>query len=141
VGIGQCEISFIPLASRRYEIVEVDITSATDIAAALANAVPDDSERDIFRIVLKGECSSEPDINQLYRQFSQRFFELQIRDKTILRRDIWEKAEEDTLRGLFLTKLRRMYEAESGEKEREKIVQAARWGLRALENGEELYTI
>ncbi|MGI5876851.1 MAG: metallophosphoesterase family protein [Dethiobacteria bacterium] len=141
VGIGRCEISFIPLAGRRYEIVEVDITNTADVAAAVAAAVPDDSERDVFRIVLKGECSSEPDISGLYRQFSPRFFQLQIRDKTTLRRDVWEKAGEDTLRGLFLTKLRRMYEAETDEKERDKIVQAARWGLRALENGEELYTL
>jgi len=140
VGVGRCEISFRPLGGRRYEIVEIDITDA-DAAEAVAAAIPDGSERDIFRIVLKGECASEPDISGMYRQFSRRFFHLQILDKTTLRRDIWEKAGEDTLRGLFLTKLRRMYEAETDEKEREKIVQAARWGLRALENGEELYAI
>ena len=60
-----------------------------------------------------------------------------IKDNTRIRRDIWERAGEDTLRGLFLRRLRRRFDAAETDEERERIVLAVRYGLSALENGEE----
>ena len=55
-----------------------------------------------------------------------------------MRRSLWEKAGDDTLRGLFLKKLLALYDAAPDEHERRRIEQAARWGLAALDNREEV---
>ena len=47
------------------------------------------------------------------------------------------RAEEDSLRGIFLRRLREKYDSAQAE-ERELIEQAARWGLAALDNMEEV---
>ena len=47
--------------------------------------------------------------------------------------DIWARAEEDSLRGLFLRELRRR-ETAGSETERETVDQAARFGLAALDH-------
>lgn len=46
-------------------------------------------------------------MSALRAAFEERFFSLQIRDETSLRRDVWEKAGEDSLRGQFLARLRK----------------------------------
>ena len=68
---------------------------------------------------------------------SELFFELQLRDETRIRRSLWEKAGDDTLRGLFLKKLRRKYDEAPDEAGRRAVEQAARWGLAALDRREE----
>ena len=45
---------------------------------------------------------------------------------------------DDTLRGLFLKKLRAKYDAARDDEQRRRIEQAARWGLAALDNMEEV---
>ena len=58
---------------------------------------------------------------------------LELRDETTLPQDLWQRAEEDSLRGLFLRRLRGQLETAETEAERETIRQAARFGLAALE--------
>ena len=87
---------------------------------------------------MRGETDTAPDISALKSALEDKFFSLQLRDETTLRRDIWEKAGEDSLRGLFLQKLKAMIEKAPDENEKEKIVQAARWGLAALDKREEV---
>ena len=53
-------------------------------------------------------------------------------------RDVWDRAGEDTLRGLFLMRLRERYDAARSDAERRQIEQAARWGLAAIDNREEV---
>ena len=67
---------------------------------------------------------------------SPRFFALQIKDATRPARGIWEGSAADSLRGLFLRKMRDRFNSAATEAEREKIVQATRWGLAALDKGE-----
>ena len=66
------------------------------------------------------------------------FFELQLRDETRLRHDIWEYTGEDTLRGLFLLKLKKKLDEAKDDEQRREIEQAARWGLAALCGMEEV---
>ena len=42
------------------------------------------------------------------------------------------------LRGIFLKKLRRRYDSAASDEEKKQIEQAARWGLAALNNAEEV---
>jgi DNA repair exonuclease SbcCD nuclease subunit len=132
-----CALENHSIASRRYEIITVDVTG-TEPLLAIHTQLPDETVSDIYRIVLTGETEDSPDINRLYSALSEMFFELQIRDETRLRRSVWERAGEDTLRGLFLMKLRQQYDEAKSDEQRRQIEQAARWGLAALDNMEEV---
>ncbi len=132
-----CSMEQICIAKRCYRVLNVDV-SAKEPLIAIHSSLPDDTANDIYRIVLTGECDAAPDAASLYSSLSDMFFELQIRDLTKLRRDIWEKAGEDTLRGIFLKNLKEKYENAADDAEKALIEQAARWGLAALDNGEEV---
>ena len=67
--------------------------------------------------------------------FGEDNFYLELQDRTTRCRDLWEHCGEDTLRGLFLRDLRQRYDA-APEEEKPRLLQAARFGLAALENRE-----
>ena len=129
-----CELEFVPLGGRKYEILSVDVTGSSAMEAVSA-ALPDGSENDIFRVVLTGETDHPPDLDAMHQALDGRTFFLQLRDSTTPKRDIWACCGEDTLKGLFLSRLHGML-GTAGEDQRRKIELAARYGLAALENGE-----
>lgn len=132
-----CTLRQLSVASRRYETLEVNVTG-TEPLLAIHSQLPDETVRDIYRIILTGEAERAPDLNSLYLNLSEFFFALQIRDHTLLRRNLWERAGEDSLRGIFLEKLKEKYESCDDEAQRRLVEQAARWGLAALDRGEEV---
>jgi DNA repair exonuclease SbcCD nuclease subunit len=134
---GQCRLRQVSIAGRRYETLRVDVTG-TDPLLAIHSALPDDTVCDVYRLILTGETDTAPDLKRLYANLSELFFELQLRDETRLRQGIWDCVGEDTLRGLFLGRLKARYDAAGDELERRKLEQAARWGLAALDNAEEV---
>lgn len=134
---GSCTLRPVSIASRRYESIKVDVTGI-DPLLAVHTQIPPDTVRDVYRITLTGQTDAAPDINRLRRNLSELFFELQLRDETHLRRSLWENADDDTLRGVFLAKLKAKYEAARDDNERRLIEQAARWGLAAMDRGEEV---
>lgn len=130
---GCVRAEFIPLCRRRYEIVEVDVTD-TDPRERMEAAVAPYSAGDILRVVFTGETGEAGvDLAALETAFAHRFYSLELRDKTRVGEDIWRRAEEDSLRGLFLRELRQQYEKAGDEGERTKIVQAVRFGLAAMD--------
>ena len=128
---GRVTLRFVPLGRHRYEIRTVDVTGQ-DAAAALGSALPDDTEGESCRILLRGE-SSGLDIPALQRRFAPRFAFLELRDETTLPEPLWQRAEEDSLRGLFLRRLRAQLETAETEEQRETVRRAARFGLAALD--------
>lgn len=132
-----CTLETRCIAARRYESMSVDVTDMEPVLA-IHTALPDDTVSDVYRITLVGETELPPDMGALYNSFSDMFFELRLRDETRLRRNIWEFAGEDTLRGLFLMKLKGRLDKARGDEERAELEQAARWGLAALDNMEEV---
>lgn len=137
LGEDCCRVETRVISGRRYEQISVDIGGADPVLAIHA-AIPDDTVRDIYRITLTGETEFAPDVDRLERTLDELFFHLQLRDETRLRRSVWDRAGEDTLRGLFLTRLRAQFEQAKDEESRRRIEQAARWGLAALDNMEEV---
>ena len=134
---GGCTLRTASVAGRRYETLEVDVSAAEPLLA-IHTQLPDETVRDVYRIILTGETDAPPDLGRLRENLSEFFFELQLRDETRMRRSVWEKAGDDSLRGLFLYKLRERYDAAKTDEERAHIEQAARWGLAALDNREEV---
>ena len=132
-----CRLDTFSIAGRRYEIMNVDVTGS-DPLLAIHTQLPAETVSDIYRIILSGETEQSPDMTRLYSALSQMFFELQLRDETRLRRSVWERAGDDSLRGLFLMKLKARYDSAKTDQQRHAAEQAARWGLAALDNMEEV---
>ena len=85
------------------------------------------------RIRLTGETAEPLTLAPLERALSGEFFRLELRDDTRLRRDLWDRCGDDTLRGLFLGQLRREYDGADPRRQKE-IEQAVRFGLAAMDN-------
>ncbi len=132
-----CEVKLIPLGGRRYETLAVDLTQSWDHVHAVESAVGRDASRDIYRITLTGTPELPPDTAAMQSALEGQFFALELRDETRLRRDVWDGREVLSLRGLYLSKLWQKYESAQSDAERAAIERAARYGLQALEAGEE----
>lgn len=131
---GKVSLAFVPFARHRYEILEVDVTGNSPRDAVEA-ALPADTARDLYRILLTGETGEGgADAPALQAALADRFYALEIRDHTRMAEDIWARAEEDSLRGLFLRELRNRWNGARTEEERETVTQAARFGLAALDH-------
>ena len=131
---GQVELAFVPFARHRYEILEVDVTGKTPREAVEA-ALPPDTARDLYRIILTGETGEAgAGAEGLQEALADRFYALEVRDRTRVAEDIWARAEEDSLRGLFLRELRQKLDAAGSDEEREPVTQAVRFGLAALDH-------
>ena len=130
---GAVTLTFVPFARRRYEILTVDVTGQNPRAAVEA-ALPADTAEHLYRILLTGE-TGEAGVNAaaLQEALAERFCALELRDHTRMAEDVWARAEEDSLRGLFLRELRGKLNAAKTDEERETITRAARFGLAALD--------
>ena len=131
---NNCKLRGINLAMRKYEIMRIRIADGEEILTKM----PEYTENDIYRIILTGRTQSPPDIAQMMQQLEPRFFALQIIDRTKMSRNIWDHSDENTLRGVFLKRLVKAYDEATTDQERELIERAARWGIAALENEEEV---
>ena len=130
---GTVSLKFVPFARRRYEILEVDVTGQ-EVRAAIEAALPEETAQHLYRILLTGETDERGvNVSALQEALEDRFYLLDIRDHTRMAEDIWARAEEDSLRGLFLRELRAKWNAAATEEEREKVTQAVRFGLAALD--------
>ncbi len=137
---GQVRLDFVPLAGRRYEILTVDVTG-DDPAAALTAALPKEAKQDIYRILLTGESALEGlDLPALEQIAAPSFYSVTLRDNTRVRRDLWSRAQEDTLTGLFLREMKARLESCESDSGRDKLFKAVRFGLAALEDREEPFT-
>ena len=130
---GHVQARFQPLCRRRYHRLEADVTG-TDPLSAILSVLPAGAEADIVRIALTGEGNA-PDLPALERSLKGRCYALTLTDLTRLPRDLWQRREEDSLTGLFL---QTMWEKCQGQPDDRTLQLAVRFGLAALENGEDI---
>ena len=131
---GEVSLQFVPFARHRYEILEVDVTGKQPRGAVEA-ALPPDTAQDLYRIILAGETGEVGvDAAALREALFERFYAVEVRDHTHMVEDVWQRAEEDSLRGLFLRELRTKLAAARTDEERQTITRAARFGLAALDH-------
>lgn len=127
------QMAFVPLCRRRYHILTADVTEKTP-REALAAVLPPTAAMDVCRVIFTGETGEAGvDLAALETAFRDKCYALELRDRTTVAEDIWARAEEDSLRGIFLRELRRQYEAAGDDRERETVVRAVRFGLAALD--------
>lgn len=126
-------LSFIPLCKRRYRIIRADVSGKT-AREALEQAMPETAAEDICRVIFTGETGEEGiDLRGLEEDLAPRFFALQLRDETRIADDLWRRAGEDSLRGIFLQELRSRYDKAESEEEKDLVVAAVRFGLNAMD--------
>lgn len=119
-----------PLCRRQHRVEYVDVSE-------FAFWLPREASEDLVRIILTGENTRAPDLPTLSKQAAAHFFYAEVRDETTLPQDLWARAEEDSLTGLFLREMRQRLEAADSES-RPSILLATRFGLAALEGGEDV---
>ncbi|MEG1683210.1 MAG: DNA repair exonuclease [Oscillospiraceae bacterium] len=128
---GEITLTFVPFAPHRYERLTVEV-AAGDPAAALEAVLPPDTQNDLYRVTFTGETDEDGvNLTALQERLAPRFYQLELRDETRVREELWARAEEDSLRGLFLRELQGRLK-EPGVDE-EKITRAVRFGLAALD--------
>ena len=126
------ELEFIPFAPRRYQSVTADITDR-DPADAVRQALDPDCGQDICRVLLTGSRRENFSLSALTSELSGLCADLELTDETYPEEDVWARCGEDSLRGLFLQNLRARYDG-ADEDEKRQLLQAARFGLAALDN-------
>ena len=134
---GEVSARFVPLAGRRYQLLTVDLTGADSPQQALEAALTPALERDCLRVRFTGFWPEPLELSALEALAAPRCFLCALRNETRPVRDLWERAGEDSLTGLFLGGLRRRLEETRDPQEQERLTLAARFGLAALENGED----
>ncbi|MBQ6430729.1 MAG: DNA repair exonuclease [Oscillospiraceae bacterium] len=128
-----CKTEFLPLRTRKYEILSVD--AGDDPLAAIRAALPAQTGDDCYRILLTGE-SDAVDLPALERALAPRFYSLSVRDCTVPKQALWAAAGDDTLRGHFLRDLKEQYDT-ADEGQRRRIAAAAKL-VTALMDGREV---
>ena len=127
------QLDFLPLPGRKYEILRVD--AGDDALAAVKAALPERTQDDIYRVILTGEATPV-DLPALQAALAPRFYAVAVRDETRPRKDLWQDAADDTLRGLFLQALKAQYDAAPDDAARRTIALAARLGTAAMDGRE-----
>ena len=122
---------FVPICNRKYRIEAVNIG---DFISALSQG----ESPDLVRLLLTGESRFAPDLEAMTAQAAPRFFHVELRDRTTLPTDLWARESEDSLTGLFLREMRSRLDGAAGEEEEGKLLLAVRFGLAALEGGEDV---
>ena len=126
---GKTDCRFHPLCRRQYRIERVDARLFPDILPQ--------SDPDLVRFILTGESDTAPNLDRLTELALPHFFHVELRDETTLPQQLWDRAGEETLTGLFLQEMRRLMDGASPEEEADLLL-AARFGLAALEGREDI---
>ena len=127
---GRVQAQFHPLCRRQYHIRSVDVSH---FAQSLEQCPPED----LVRWILTGESTDPPNLTALAALASARCFYAEVRDETTLPQDLWARRKEDSLTGLFLREMGRRLDEASPE-QRPQLLLATRFGLAALEGGEDI---
>ncbi len=125
----------VPLPGPRYLTRTLPVTGQ-EPALALEAALKEGYSNDYLRLTFTGEAQplDLPALRALGEPLCR---SLELRDDTQPPQDLWAKAGEDTLTGLFLQELRRRLD-QAPEADRAKLHLALRFGLAALEGRDEL---
>ena len=128
-----CRVTPLDLGGRVYECLNVRV--GDDPLADVLAALPERTERDLYRITLSGSCPA-PDLNALRAALAPRFYALELIDRTLPPLELWKDADEDSLKGAYLRRLKDCYDTDDDPYARRLLAEAARIGLALMEGRE-----
>jgi len=133
---GKIRTEFIPSSIRIFHEEELIVNPEMTMSDIISNAeelLSDIPEKDIVKLVLKGEINTDFDIDldRILRTFSERFFFFKIYDQTVIHVDYDSFINDRSLKGEFVRLVR---DEELSEDEKGKIIDL---GIRAI-LGEEI---
>lgn len=137
---GEANMSFIPLTTRQYHAVAVDITGQDTLLDNLRRGLSQrytNGRRDIFRVILTGE-SMGANLHALQEGLQDDFYGLEIVDESEVPQRIWSKKGDETITGMFLAEMAAI--APTGQDDlldSATFHLALRFGMAALENRED----
>lgn len=147
VGSGQARLEFVPVSSRRYEQLSLDISAAggesriRDRIRELLQEHFGGSWRDHFyRISLTGQLPPEqlPDWRYLEAALDEEIHSIRLIDQTVPQLDLDELGSRMTLQGIFVRRIREEL-ATADPAQRERLEQALTFGSRAFAGKGPLY--
>ena len=127
-----CRVEPVALGGRIYETLTLRVEG--DPLSAVEAVLPEHTERDVYRITLTGTCDAQA-VQAARAALAPRFYALELIDRTLPPRSLWQDAGEDSLKGAFLRQLQRRYD-EADEDERRLTAEAAALGLALMEGRE-----
>ena len=139
VSKGNSEFTFLPLARRRYLSLDLNITglAKAEIVERIINGFGHGSERDIVRIILKGEQEMNDAVSvDIENEVRDAFYHVLVHDETRIKQDLWQDSDSDTLRGQFLRRMKEELDKAQDDARREEIELAVRFGIAAIEKRE-----
>lgn len=130
---GAVSSEFIPIATHRHQILSIDMTGVTTPLETISTQLPDDCANDCYRIRLVGALGEGVSHDGLSELLTPHFFSLDLRDETRPATSLFARIDEDSLAGLFLQEM-----TARGDIQDETLLLAVRYGLSALEQGEDV---
>lgn len=132
---------FIPISSREFRVIEVDISQArndSDAAKICSQAVETqggDYRRHYYKLVLCGRLSPDIHIDEaaVALRLSESLYYVKCENCVSVAYDIDALSQETTLRGIFARRVAEMLAA-ADENDRKAIMRAAELGLQAFES-------
>lgn len=122
---------FCPLDTPRF--YDLEVPAEPEAVEAIASVLPPVGNSDHYRITLTGP--SDPlDLGLIGAEFS-RFPNLELRDRTVPKADIWGAADDDTLEGVFFRNLKQALDG-ADEDTRRRILLAAKIARQILDGQE-----
>jgi len=150
VSKGRHTLQFMKTSSRTYNEIPVvinDCRTHSEMAARVINEIrkinPDDYMNDLYKVVLVGEIPPNMSIDTaaVESRIVNDVFFIKVVDSTEIAVDLDEIGKEETLKGLFVRKMRDEYHAAIADKNEiraEIIKKALGYGLKAFEGEVEL---
>ena len=138
------DLNFIPICKRKYAVKEVSVTDCDtyeEIIREIMKNIEDDHRKvNLYKIILKGEIHSDFIINKLVinEKLKGEFFYIKIIDDTNLKIDYDILAREFSLKGLYAKKMLEKIRECNDEKEKDKLINALKIGIRCLQDKEVL---
>ena len=136
LGAGDARIEHVPVDIQTIDDLELDVTQF-DTVDEIRERIQARQDADaIQRVTLTGSLHvADLDPDALAAEFAPHFFHFELRDRTTsVAAELLERwAQEPTVRGAFVQRMRERLEAAASDDERTTIVRALRYGVRALQ--------
>ena len=131
---GKVNLEFIPLDERELKLEEIDVTeinSKEELIEKINEKIFD--EKYLIEIILIGKRNFEIDKYEIYKLISKENV-IKIKDKTKINYNLYELANENTLKGLFIKEMiDKLSNDNLSENEKEVIEKAIEIGIEALD--------